>query len=547
MDSLMKNWKIIILVAALVISFVSITINGLELGVDFKGGTLFQLHLEEKPESPEQMTTITSIIEQRVDSFGLKDTKVTSFGDEFITVQIAETDQKNIDELEVLLRTQGKFEATLNGEVLFSGSEIRRIIKDPAQGYGYNTPGSGGGAAYGWSLPFVLEPEAAGRFSRGVFHKCELSSFNPSTGNSYDCEKTYFFIDRPTDAVIVLPSSIFERDRQSLLLGASENDIPPETDINELMVNSSVPYFFSDNGISEADAQTLKGLVLQKKNAIVHPSVSKDVRDKLSAMGYILKEIDEPENPDRLPWVWLATGARQIISITSGIANLEPYIDDIGSAKIFSDLFITGGADTPESAKQRLTSLTILLETGSLPVSVDSISKETITPYLGKEFLQTTFLMGVVALVVVSLVIFLRYKKFTLGIPIMITALSEVFMTLGFYSIIGGSLDLATMAGIIAVVGTGVNDQIIITDELMKGTEASAESYKGKVKRAFFIIFAAAMTVIATMAPLLILGTGLGKLKGFALATIVGVLTGILITRPAYAEFAKKLMENDKK
>ena len=51
------------------------------------------------------------------------------------------------------------------------------------------------------------------------------------------------------------------------------------------------------------------------------------------------------------------------------------------------------------------------------------------------------------------------------------------------------------------------------------------------------------MTVLATMAPLLILGTGLGKLKGFALATIVGVLTGILITRPAYAEFARTLME----
>src|SRR3989344_928610 len=539
MESLMRNWKVLLLVAALLISFASITISGLQMGIDFKGGTLFQLHLEKKPDSSEQLTTITSIIEQRVNSLGLKDTKVTSFGDEFITVQIAETDPKNIDELEVLLKTQGKFEATLGGEVLFTGSEIRRIIKDPAQGYGFTTP-ENSATGHGWSLPFILDSAAAERFSKGVFHKCTLSSFNPSTGNSYDCERTYFFIDRPVNAVLVLPNSVFENDKSLLLLGNFDEDISPETDITELMENAGVPYIIVDSNFTEG-RQQLNELLASKEVAIVHPSVPASIKEEISAMGYIVKEpqVDSAQ----IPWVWRAVGAKQIISITPGIANLDPYVADPEDGKIFSDLFITGSTSTPEEAQQRLTSLTILLETGSLPISVDSISRETITPYLGQEFLQTTLIMGIAALLVVSLVIFIRYKNLKLGIPIMITALSEVTMTLGFYAIIGASLDLATMAGIIAVVGTGVNDQIIITDELMKGGTASAESYKGKVKRAFFIIFAAAMTVLATMAPLLILGTGLGKLKGFALATIVGVLTGILITRPAYAEFARTLME----
>jgi len=424
MEQLMRNWKILLLVAALLISFASITISGLEMGIDFKGGTLFQLHLEKKPSSAEQLTTITSIIEHRVNSLGLKDTKVTSFGDEFITVQIAETNPKNIDELEVLLKTQGKFEATLEGEVLFTGSEIRRIIKDPAQGYGFSSP-ENSTTGYSWSLPFTLEPTAAGRFSKGVFHKCTLSSFNTATGNSYDCERTYFFIDRPVNAVLVLPGPVFENDKSLLLQGNFEEDISPETNIEELLLNADTPYIILDSNFIDS-RQKLNELLSSKEVAILHPSVPDSIKEEISAMGYIVKVL-QVESP-KIPWIWRAVGAKQIISITPGIANLDPFVAESADARIFSDLFITGNTSTPEEAQQRLTSLTILLETGSLPVSIDSISRETITPYLGQEFLQTTFLMGIAALVVVSLVIFIRYKNLKLGIPIMITALSEVTM-----------------------------------------------------------------------------------------------------------------------
>ena len=55
-----------------------------------------------------------------------------------------------------------------------------------------------------------------------------------------------------------------------------------------------------------------------------------------------------------------------------------------------------------------------------------------------------------------------------------------------------------------------------------------------KIKRAFFIIFGAASTTIAAMLPLMFLGIGL--IRGFAITTIVGVMVGLLITRPAYAK-----------
>ena len=45
---------------------------------------------------------------------------------------------------------------------------------------------------------------------------------------------------------------------------------------------------------------------------------------------------------------------------------------------------------------------------------------------------------------------------------------SEVIILLGLASVTGYSLDLAAIAGIIAAVGTGVDDQIVITDEIVK-------------------------------------------------------------------------------
>ena len=99
------------------------------------------------------------------------------------------------------------------------------------------------------------------------------------------------------------------------------------------------------------------------------------------------------------------------------------------------------------------------------------------------------------------------------------------------------------MAGILAAVGTGVDDQIVITDELKRGESSRAASLIGRVRSAFFIIFAAAATTIAAMFPIMAIGSGLGKLVGFSITTIAGVLIGVFITRPAFGEIAKKIME----
>jgi len=115
-------------------------------------------------------------------------------------------------------------------------------------------------------------------------------------------------------------------------------------------------------------------------------------------------------------------------------------------------------------------------------------------------------------------------------------------MILGFATLIGWQLNLPAIAGIIAVIGTGIDHLVIITDEVLyEGKIPSLKVYLSRISKAFTIIFAAAATTIIAMSPLLWMG--FGALKGFAITTIVGVLIGVLIARPAYGRVIRDMLE----
>jgi preprotein translocase subunit SecD len=139
----------------------------------------------------------------------------------------------------------------------------------------------------------------------------------------------------------------------------------------------------------------------------------------------------------------------------------------------------------------------------------------------------------------VVLIILIRYRSLKFALPTVVISLSEIVIILGFAAATKWTIDLAAIAAIIAAVGTGIDSQIIILDQTLRG-ELKAWSVREKIQRAFFIIFGAGGTTIAAMIPMMTIGFGL--LRGFAIVTIVGVLAGILITRPAFGVIVEKLV-----
>ena len=125
-----------------------------------------------------------------------------------------------------------------------------------------------------------------------------------------------------------------------------------------------------------------------------------------------------------------------------------------------------------------------------------------------------------------------------------IAILSEVIIILGISALLKSNLDMAAIAGIIAAVGTGVDDQIIIIDEILSKAESFAASWKQRLKRAFFIIMAAYFTTLVAMLPLIRAGAGI--LRGFAFITIIGITIGVFVTRPAFAAMIERFVKTDK-
>lgn len=196
-------------------------------------------------------------------------------------------------------------------------------------------------------------------------------------------------------------------------------------------------------------------------------------------------------------------------------------------------------ADALKSAQENMRKLQTVLLTGSLPYKLKIVKLDTISATLGKDFLSLILLAGFSSIIIVSIIIFIRYRKFKESLAILFTSFSELIIILGAAALFRWNLDLPSIAGILATIGTGVDSQIVILDEARKSISVSAIE---RMKRALFIVFSSFFTAVVAMLPLISAGAGL--FKGFALTTIAGITIGVLISRPAFAEIIRKIEEN---
>ena len=254
---------------------------------------------------------------------------------------------------------------------------------------------------------------------------------------------------------------------------------------------------------------------------------------------------------------------------------------------------IEGGRDSREDALEEKTRLQTILRSGSLPVTMETSSISIISPTLGSNFIQSAILAAVVAGAAVVLIIFIRYRSLKIGIPLVMTGFSEAIIILGISAsgpyeagiwsavmltnivIIGlawwklresdasawmgavlipllgfmsWNIDLPAIGGIIAAIGVGVDQMVVIADETLGGRKVSKKIYslKEKIGKAFFIIFTAAATTISALLPLLFVAAGV-FIRGFVITTVIGILVGILVTRPAYAKIVELTADSVRK
>ena len=235
--------------------------------------------------------------------------------------------------------------------------------------------------------------------------------------------------------------------------------------------------------------------------------------------------------------------------------KLELYLDDVltdslfigkdlrGSSTTQIQISGSGTGETQEEAfdntLEEMKQLQTVLKTGSLPFKLKIEKLDTISPSLGKRFINTILIAGIAVILAVGLIVLIRYRKIKLSLAVLLTSLSEVLIILGISALFKINLDLPAIAGIIAAIGTGVDSQIIILDESQL---SEACSLIQRIKNALFIILGTYFTTLFALSPLYWAGGGL--LKGFVVTTIIGISAGVLITRPAFSEIVKKILKD---
>ena len=198
----------------------------------------------------------------------------------------------------------------------------------------------------------------------------------------------------------------------------------------------------------------------------------------------------------------------------------------------------TGSGDTGLNDAKNLE---IHLRAGALPVEVKVAGSGYVPAALSDYFKNMAVVAFIVAAIAVGIVIYLRYREPGIVLPMMAINLSEIVILLGVAAAIEQQLDLAAIAGLIAVLGTGIDQLVIITDEVLhEGRVPSRNIYEKRLTRAVGIIMISAATVIIAMLPLALMD--LSTLRGFAIITILGVLIGVLITRPAYGKIIMAIL-----
>ena len=209
-------------------------------------------------------------------------------------------------------------------------------------------------------------------------------------------------------------------------------------------------------------------------------------------------------------------------SVIEQTSYVEKKIISLATVQaVLGTSFRITGVGSPAEASE----LALLLRAGALAAPMKFVEERTVGPSLGKENVElgmTSIMIGF-ALVVIFMIFY--YRIF--GIAANISLILNLVLITGIMSLLGASLTLPGMAGIVLTVGMAVDANVLIFSRIreeLKEKEPQTAIRDG-FSRAFITIFDANITTLITALILYIIGTG--PVKGFAITLSIGIVTSM--------------------
>lgn len=175
-----------------------------------------------------------------------------------------------------------------------------------------------------------------------------------------------------------------------------------------------------------------------------------------------------------------------------------------------------------------------LIQSGALPVTLKTISVNTVGPTLGVDAIPKTFQAGIIGFIFIFIIMFVRYKM-----PGIIATMSLYIYMICFlfiFALMQAVLTLPGIAGVLLTLGMAIDANILIFERVKEELNLG-KSVKLSIKigfdKAMSSIFDSNITTIIAGLVLYFIGTG--GVKGFATTLLVGTVlsmfSSIIITK----------------
>ena len=179
------------------------------------------------------------------------------------------------------------------------------------------------------------------------------------------------------------------------------------------------------------------------------------------------------------------------------------------------------GVGNPQEASE----LALLLRAGALAAPMKFVEERTVGPSLGKENIELGMRSIMIGFALVVIFMTLYYRVF--GIAANVSLFLNLVLITGIMSLLGATLTLPGIAGIVLTVGMAVDANVLIfarIREELKEKDPQSAIHDG-FSRAFVTIFDANVTTLIAALILYIIGTG--PVKGFAITLSIGIVTSM--------------------
>ncbi len=182
---------------------------------------------------------------------------------------------------------------------------------------------------------------------------------------------------------------------------------------------------------------------------------------------------------------------------------------------------ITGRFTIEES-----TELAVLLRAGALPADLTFLQEQTIGPELGQDSIDAGTIACVVAFAAVMGYMILSYGLF--GLFANLALAINVTLIFGALSLLGATLTLPGIAGIVLTIGMAVDANVLVFERIreeLKTAKGPARAIDLGYEKALSAIVDANLTTLITAVILLVMGSG--PVQGFAWTLMIGIVTSV--------------------